>query len=114
MTDKEKMAHFAQEIGTARAGTVRPTSRYFGSRLYHYTERKFLTFETYKRKSAPLRSEHDQWLEITPEVEFRPDLVSYEIYGTPDFWWRIMEINGMKDILEFRAGRNIRLSGNVL
>ncbi len=79
----------------------------------YYSEDKFITFETYKRKyNAP--SPEDQWLEITPAVAYRPDLVSYEIYGAPDFWWRIMEFNGMKDILEFKPGANIRLPGGII
>jgi hypothetical protein len=40
--------------------------------------------------------------------------VSYEFYGTPDYWWRIMELNGMKDIMEFRTGVNIIISGNII
>lgn len=56
----------------------------------------------------------DQFMEITPEIEYRPDLVSADVYGTPDFWCILMEANGMKDIMEFKKGRNIRLPGNVL
>jgi hypothetical protein len=107
------MANFSVEIGQARSNIVKSTSRYFGSKVYQYSDDKLLTFEIYKRRPIPPPSENDQWLEITPAVEYRPDLVSYEIYGSPDFWWRIMEINGMKDILEFKSGRNIRVSGSI-
>ena len=51
---------------------------------------------------------------ITKGSEYRPDLVSFDEYGTIDFWWKIMEVNGIKDILDFAAGRNIRLPNNVL
>ena len=53
-------------------------------------------------------------MEITAELEFRPDLASQDLYGTPDFWWRLLEHNGMRDILEFRAGRNIRIPYDVI
>jgi hypothetical protein len=92
---------------------VGPTSRYANSKVIHYTEDKKITFEIYK-KAPRLISGKEEWLEITKPVEYRPDLVAEEIYGTPDLWWSIMEFNGMKDVLEFKAGVNIRLPGSVL
>ena len=50
---------------------------------------------------------------IPSGMEFRPDLVSKEKYGVPDFWWKILEANKMKDIFEFRAGKTIILPENV-
>ena len=92
---------------------VNASSRYASSKVIEYSEKKHITFEIYKRQRH-VPSEDDQWLEITKAVEYRPDLVSVEIYGSPDFWWRLLEYNGMKDILEFKAGKNIRLPGDVL
>jgi hypothetical protein len=46
-------------------------------------------------------------------MEYRPDLVSQDKYGLPDFWWKIMEVNGMKDIMDFKAGKTIVLPENV-
>jgi hypothetical protein len=46
---------------------------------------------------------------ITPGVEYRPDLVSYDKYGTPNSWWMILEANGMKDIWDFKSGKTIML-----
>lgn len=37
----------------------------------------------------------------------RPDLLSFELYGTPDYWWVFMELNpnAIKDpIYDFNAG----------
>ena len=50
---------------------------------------------------------------ISAGMEYRPDLMSMEKYGTTDFWWRIMEANKMKDITEFKAGKTIILPENV-
>lgn len=102
-----------QSVKTAAEGRsyVPPSSRYFMTPVIFYEDR--LTFPIYKRKQLSFNPT-DQHFEITKEYEFRPDLVSNTFFGAPDFWWKIMEMNGMKDILEFRAGRNIILPGSSL
>jgi hypothetical protein len=91
---------------------VAQTSRYIDSKVLYYGPNNLLTFATYKKRSYPT-SDKDKFMVIPKPREYRPDLVSYEQYGTVSFWWRIMEANGLKDILEFEAGRNIRLPSNV-
>lgn len=87
-------------------------SRYSESKVVYYSETKIITFETYKRK-AYVPSPRDQVTVITPGMEYRPDLMSFDKYGAPDFWWKIMEANSMKDVTEFKAGRTIVLPENV-
>lgn len=101
------------EITTIKATTfVPPTSRYASSPVEYYSEKKKITFTTYKR--TPTRtSDADKFTVISKGSEYRPDLVSFHMYGTVDFWWKIMEANGMKDVMEFKAGTNIRLPNNV-
>jgi hypothetical protein len=91
---------------------VPTTSRYNASRVLKYSEERITTFETYKRKPF-IMSQQDQLTVITPGMEYRPDLMSMDKYGTTDFWWRIMEANKMKDITEFKAGRTIVLPENA-
>jgi hypothetical protein len=97
---------------------LRPTdfvtnvSRYASSKVIYYSDEKIITFETYKRKVIK-KSKTDQVAVIPPGMEYRPDLVSKEKYGIPDFWWKIMEANNMKDVMEFRAGRTITLPEEV-
>ena len=64
------------------------SSRYMRSKVIYYGDDRKITFT------------------------YRPDLVSQKVYFTPDYWWRIMEFNGMKDITEFVAGKTIRLPSN--
>jgi hypothetical protein len=87
-------------------------SRYSDSRVIYYSKEKIITFETYKKKKF-IESNGDKVAVVPPGMEFRPDLVSKEKYGLPDFWWKIMEANNMKDIFEFKAGRAIVLPENV-
>lgn len=107
------MAHWTRSLGYNARQFVGSTSRYLKSRVLQYSEKNHTTFEIYKRKRS-IPHNNDQWVEITKAVEYRPDLVSTEIYGAPDFWWRLLEHNGMKDILEFKAGQNIKIPGDIL
>ena len=90
---------------------VTPTSRYAHTPVISWEGK--LTYPIYKKKKLSFHPQ-DQHYEITKAVEYRPDLVSNQFFGAPDFWWRIMEMNHMQDILEFREGRNIILPGSVL
>ena len=91
---------------------VGAVSRYADQNVIYYGPNNLLTFDTYHRKSYPV-TENDRYMVITKTREYRPDLVSYESYGFVSLWWQIMEANGMKDILEFEAGRNIRLPASL-
>lgn len=90
-----------------------PLSRYRNSKVVYYTmgTRKVLTFNTYKKQINNKISENDKFM--INNHEFRPDLVSYDVYGTPDFWWKILEANNIKDIFDFKKGINIKIPGNV-
>src|SRR5581483_3783662 len=85
---------------------VTPTSRYADSKVEYYGEKRKIAFTTYKKhKFTP--GDQDQFMVITPGTQYRPDLVSFDVYGTVDFWWKIMEANGMKDVMEFKSGVTI-------
>lgn len=88
------------------------SSRYTESTPILYGESRKLTFTTYKR---PIYSEQptDKVAVIPPGMEYRPDLVSQQAYGVPDFWWRILEANGMMDIFDFKAGKTIRIPESI-
>jgi hypothetical protein len=91
---------------------VTRVSRYSSSRVIYYSDERIITFETYKKqKFSP--SPNDQVAVIPSGMEYRPDLVSKEKYGIPDFWWKIMEANNISDIIEFKAGKTIILPENI-
>jgi hypothetical protein len=83
-------------------------SRYVDSPVVYYSDLKRLTLETYKRQPIGTTAT-DKFMIIGKGYEYRPDLVSVKAYGLPDFWWRIMEANGISDIYQFKAGVNIRI-----
>lgn len=110
------MANYSEESNIIATRFVPVTSRYANSDVLYYTEKKLLTFKTYKKnqnEESPFDTSQTKYYVVTSGTEYRPDLVSQRVYGTPDFWWRIMESNNIKDIFDFKAGLNLVLS-NVL
>lgn len=87
---------------------VTSTSRYASGTVIYYGNQNKITFKTYKRV-IPDVSPKDRFIVLTPHYEFRPDLLSNDVYGQPDFWWKIMEVNSIKDIFNFKSGLTIRI-----
>lgn len=100
------MAFQIEEIQINKSKIIAPLSRYSKSRTIKYGPIPKTTFETYKRSGF---SPAENLTLITPGWEYRPDLVSFDVFGFPDLWWKIMEINGIFDILDFKSGLTIRL-----
>lgn len=100
------MANYYEETDIQPEKFVPVTSRYTGSKVVYYTERRLLTFNTYKREERE-SGENDKYMVITKGSEYRPDILSLEAYGVVDFWYRIMEANNIFDIYDFKAGTNI-------
>jgi len=51
-------------------------------------------------------------LHIQPQYTYRPDLLSYDLYGTSKLWWvfAVRNIDTIKDpVFDFVAGTTIRL-----
>tara|TARA_R110002020_G_scaffold40484_1_gene119662 strand:- start:739 stop:1044 length:306 start_codon:yes stop_codon:yes gene_type:complete len=45
---------------------------------------------------------------IPPQFAHRPDLISNLFYGTPGYWWYLMQVNGISDPMEgFNSGDQI-------
>lgn len=91
---------------------VANSSRYINSKILSWGDLKTITFETYKRSKYEPK-ESDRFYTITPGVEYRPDLISNKVYGDPSFWWWIMQVNNIQDILDFKAGTNIIIPGST-
>lgn len=87
------------------------SSRYTRSKVLYYGDDKKICFSTYKRINIA-ESDDDKFVILTTAYNYRPDLLSQQIYFTPDYWWRLMEFNGMKDITEFTAGKTVRIPSN--
>jgi restriction endonuclease S subunit len=106
------MANLLIETEIPASRFVDSTSRYLESDVIYYGENNIITFKTYKRTDISFTS-NDKFFLIDGAREFRPDLVSKAAYGITSFWWRILQANGMKDILDFRKGVTVRIPNSV-
>jgi hypothetical protein len=53
---------------------------------------------------------NDHYVQVLPEWENRPDLISLEFYGTEQLYWVIAYVNGMTDpFAETYIGRRLRI-----
>lgn len=100
------MANQIEVANLSYKGLISDSSRYKKSQIIYYGDKRFITFETYKRV-AYVSNQDDKFYVITKGTEYRPDLVSMRAYGTVSYWWRIMEVNNIFDIFDFKAGTNI-------
>lgn len=54
--------------------------------------------------------ENDIFFQVTKELEKRPDLISFDIYGTADLWWVIYEFNEINDpFFDLTQGQILRM-----
>ena len=109
------MANYVEESNLFASRFVNFSSRYDEAKVYYYVidgNRK-ISFETYKKKPYK-NSNKDIFMLLTPKYEYRPDLVSLDVYGVVDYWWKVMEVNNIKDIMEFKTGKTIRIPSDVL
>lgn len=88
-------------------------SRYYDSPVLYYGESRYVTFPTYKRKTIRTNGKN-KYTVINKSTEYRPDLISNQFYGTTIFWWQIMELNGIRDIWEFKSGLSILVPEIIL
>ncbi|RDJ35653.1 MAG: hypothetical protein DWQ19_12610 [Crenarchaeota archaeon] len=109
------MANYIEDANLTPDRFVSALSRYRSSTVvyYHIKNQKKLAFTTYKKQISSVANENDLYMIIPAGMSYRPDLVSQNLYGTPDFWWKIMEANNISDIFDFVAGKNIRIPSNI-
>lgn len=53
---------------------------------YLKTPIKDFYLDLWKKRNIPPQSD-DQLITIEPKYEGRPDLLSFDLYGTPRLWW---------------------------
>ena len=65
----------------------------------------------YQKRSIPAQ-DTDIIYEIKPQYTYRPDLLEFDLYGTPKLWWvfSVRNMDVLKDpIFDFKAGTSIYL-----
>lgn len=65
------------------------SSPYYSTDQYNY----FIPYLGFYSPRPVSQHSSDKIIRIGPEHEHRPDLLSYELYNTPDYWWVFMVRN---------------------
>jgi hypothetical protein len=58
--------------------------------------------------NVPLTTE-DYYIILDQNNQLRPDLISFQVYGTVDYGWAIMEVNGITSWLGLVEGVRLRI-----
>jgi len=53
---------------------------------YYTTPLKDFYLDIWKKRNIPAQAD-DQFITIEAKYEGRPDLLSFDLYGTPRLWW---------------------------
>lgn len=86
------------------------SSRYRGSTITSVdTSSGLQNYTILKLPIVVPETEYDFYVEIDSMNEFRPDTLSYQVYGTPDYGWAIMEINTLRSFKDLTLRRRLRI-----
>lgn len=87
-----------------------PDSRYRGSTITSIETSSGL--QNYTILKLPIlvpETQYDFYVEIDSTNEFRPDMLSFQVYGTPDFGWALMEINNLRSFKDLYMSNRLRI-----
>ncbi len=82
------------------------TAQYSRTSPYYNTERFGNYLDVYKNRSIPAMVS-DILYQIDDVYNYRPDLLAFDLYGTPSLWWvfAVRNPNVIKDpVFDFRTG----------
>jgi hypothetical protein len=85
--------------------------KYSSSSPYAETRLRSDYLDIYQKRDIPAL-DNDITYTIQPQYTYRPDLLSYDLYGTSKLWWvfAVRNIDTIKDpVFDFVAGTTIRL-----
>ena len=86
------------------------TSRYRGSTITSVdTSEGLQNYTILKLPIVVPETQYDFFIEIDSTNEFRPDMLSYQVYGTPDYGWALMEINTLRLFKDLTMRRRLRI-----
>ena len=92
------MARFKQE------------SRYRGATVTQVEKNGLNQEYVVLRKPLNLPETNDDfYITLDQGNQFRPDLISNQVYDVPDFGWAIMEVNDIRSFVELKRGTRLRI-----
>tara|TARA_R100001086_G_C11714999_1_gene225266 strand:+ start:302 stop:628 length:327 start_codon:yes stop_codon:yes gene_type:complete len=85
-------------------------SRYRGSTITSVeTSQGLQNYTILKLPIEVPETDQDFYVEIDSSNEFRPDLLSFQAYETPDYGWALMELNNLRSFRDLTLRRRLRV-----
>lgn len=85
-------------------------SRYRGSIITSVnTDEGLQNYTILKLPIEVPETEQDFYIEIDSSNEFRPDMLSFQVYGTPDYGWALMELNTLRSFKDLSLRTRLRV-----
>ena len=85
----------------------------FGSKVFTHRGKTLIDIGSsvaYRDFVSRLDSIDSKLAEVPNNMEGRPDLISYAAYGSPNYWWLIVEANEVYDYeVDLKAGTVIKI-----
>lgn len=72
----------------------------------------YLDLASFPTVDTLLRNKQPQYITVDPKYQYRPDLLSYDLYGNSNYWWIIalLNKNQLKDPLrDLKSGMVLRV-----
>ncbi len=88
---------------------------YLSSSAYAATPQGSAYIGRYKHRNIPASTD-DRAITIEPKYNLRPDLLAYDLYGNPNYWWVFCSrnIDLIRDpIWDFTTGKEIIVPTNT-
>lgn len=86
--------------------TISETSRYAGGINTVINGRNYIL--TKKLINVPENTD-DFYITLEQSNEFRPDIISNQVYEDPNYGWAIMEVNNISNFFELKSGTRLRI-----
>lgn len=85
-------------------------NRYKKKFLIEVNEPKNVQLSFFRKSDMTLDiQDSDSFFYIDAKYAYRPDLISYNIYGSPLYYWAILAANNMKSFWDMEPGLTIRI-----
>lgn len=96
-------------VGVTTQKNTEATNRYKDKFLIEeMTNGTHLSFMRKKDIAIPERDE-DQFFFVSAKYEYRPDILAYNVYGSPLYYWVILAANNMKSFWDLKVNLTIRI-----
>ena len=107
-SNKYKDVWFSSSVTTVTRGRTVPDSINRYMKKLRLSDGYINKIQFIKKQDLVMDKEMEYFY-ITAAYEFRPDLLSNDVYDSPLYAWAILAANDMKSIFDFKIGMSVKV-----